>query len=71
VIRFIVNLVEKQNRNRTKKRSVKKLIAWVGLLFLVGAIWNVVSLNVWIVVFSGVAIIYILSHLNKAEAMKK
>ena len=36
VIRFFVNLVEKQNRNKTKKRSVKKLIAWVGLLFLLG-----------------------------------
>jgi len=67
VIRFFVKLVEKQNRNKTKKQSVKKLIAWVGLLFLVGAIWNVVSLHVWIVVFSGVAIIYILSYLKKRK----
>jgi hypothetical protein len=38
---------------------------------LSGGYLEVVSLHVWIVVFSGVAIIYILSHLNKAEAMKK
>ena len=36
VIRFFVNLVEKQNRNKTKKRSVKKLIAWGWAFILSG-----------------------------------
>jgi len=41
------------------------MIVLVGLLFLVGAIWDVVSLHAWIFVFSGVAAIYILSYLKK------
>jgi hypothetical protein len=61
VIRFFVKLVEKQNQ-------IDRL-DWAFVLS--GSYLEVVSLHVWIVVFSGVAIIYILSHLNKAEAMKK
>jgi len=56
--------VTKQSRNKTKKSSVK-MIVLVGLLFLVGAIWGVVSLHAWIFIFSGVAAFYILSYLKK------
>ena len=61
VIRFFVKLVEKQNQIDH--------LDWAFVLS--GGHLELVSLHVWIVVFSGVAIIYILSHLNKAEAMKK
>jgi len=48
------------------KKSSVKMIVLVGLLFLVGAIWGVVSLHAWIFIFSGVAAIYILSYLKKS-----
>jgi len=67
VIRFFDKLAEKRSRNKAKKQSVKKLIAFVGLLFLVGAIWNVISLHAWIFVFSGVTVFYILSYLKKRK----
>ena len=64
VFRVFDKLAEKQSQNKTKKSSVKRLIAFVGFLFLVGAIWGLVSLHVWIYIFSGVAVFYILSHLK-------
>ncbi|MFZ2169792.1 MAG: hypothetical protein WAW61_09165 [Methylococcaceae bacterium] len=57
--------LKKQSQNKTKKSSVKMMIVFVGLLFLVGAIWGLVSLHVWIFVFSGIAAFYILSYLKK------
>ena len=57
--------IKKQSRNKTKKSSVKMMIVFVGLLFLVGAIWGLVSLHAWIIVFSVVAAFYILSYLTK------
>jgi hypothetical protein len=41
------------------------MIVFVGLLFLVGAIWGLISLHAWIFVFSAVAAFYILSYLKK------
>jgi hypothetical protein len=53
-----------QSRNKARKSSVK-MIVLVGLLFLAGAIWGVVSRHAWIFIFSGVAAFYLLSYLKK------
>jgi len=57
--------LKKQSQNKTKKSSVNMMIVFVGLLFLVGVIWGLISLHVWIFVFSGIAAFYILSYLKK------
>lgn len=67
VFRVFNKLVEKQSQNKTQKSSVKKVIAFVWLLFLVDVIWSAVSLHAWIFVFSGVAAFYILSYLKKLK----
>jgi len=65
MFRIFDKLAKKQSQNNNQKSSIKRLMAFVGLWFLAGTIWGLVSLHVWILVFSAIAVFFILSHLYK------